>query len=175
MALLVLINVYSKMILGIIIIFISVVIITLIVKYFRDKLNKEKSKISIKESIDLAQIPIITFKEGNKKFNFLLDSGSSDSHISENAASMLNGVIKNVDYTYTSSDNSSSINRIIESTLEYKNEKFKVNLLVNNNLNSSFDTIKSNCGIQLHGILGTNFLEKYKYILDFAKLVVYHK
>ena len=88
---------------------------------------------------------------------------------------MLNGVIKNVDYTYTSSDNSSSINKIIESTLEYKNEKFKVNLLVNNNLNSSFDTIKSNCGIQLHGILGTNFLEKYKYILDFAKLVVYHK
>ena len=105
------------MILGIIIIFISVVVITLIVKYFRDKLNKEKSKISIKESIDLAQIPIITFKEGNKKFNFLLDSGSSDSHISENAASMLNGVIKNVDYTYTSSDNSSSVYLYLTCTL----------------------------------------------------------
>lgn len=163
------------MMLGIIVMLLSVITIAIIINYFENKLNKESSKISIKESMDLAQIPVVTFQEGDLSLNFLLDSGSSESHISKKVADTLIGVPIDADYTYTTSIGAGSISKMIESVLKYKDEEFKINLFINKDLDNSFDTIKKNCGVQLHGILGSNFLKKYKYILDFSKLVAYHK
>lgn len=150
-----------------------VVIFTII--YCRDKVSKEKSKISIKESLELAQLPIITLYEGNNKLNFLLDSGSSHSHICKNIVDKLSGNKHSTDYNFVTASGESSNSEIIKCTLRYKKEFFMVDLFVNEGLIDAFKSVKKECGVQLHGILGTDFLKDHKYILDFAELVAYHK
>lgn len=159
------------------IIIIAVIIIAYVANYyFGNKLSKERALISIKESLDLAQIPIVTFYEGDIKLNFLLDTGSSESHISAEKAKELSGTPINVEYSYTTSNGfADNISSIIEATLEYKKDKFNVNLFVNQGLDSAFKTVKEDCGVQLHGILGSDFLKKYKYVLDYAEMIAYHK
>lgn len=150
-----------------------VVIFTII--YCRDKLIKEKAKISIKESLELTQLPIITLYEGNNKLNFLLDSGSSHSHISKDIIGKLSGEKLLTDYNFVTATGESSNSEAIKCILKYKEESFIVDLFINEGLVAAFDSVKKNCGVQLHGILGTDFLKDHKYILDFAELVAYHK
>ena len=50
-------------------------------------------KMSFKESMDLAEMPVVTFYQGDKKFNFLLDTGSNYSHISKEAAKSIKGTM----------------------------------------------------------------------------------
>lgn len=157
------------------IIVLGVVAVAFIVNHFENKIDKEKAKISIKESMDLAQVPVVTFHEGDIKLNFLLDSGGSHSHISKSAAKKLIGTPIKTDYTYTTSTGSDTTSEMIESVLRYKDEEFKVNLFINEGLDTSFKEVKRDCGVQLHGILGSDFLKEHKYVLDFAELVAYHK
>ena len=39
--------------------------------------RKKSSEISFREAMDLAELPVITFYNGDKKINFLLDTGSN--------------------------------------------------------------------------------------------------
>lgn len=166
---------YENMVLETSIVLLAVVAVGLTANHFESKISREKAKISIKESMDLAQVPVVTFQEGDVKLNFLLDSGGSHSHISKSAAKMLIGTPIDTDYTYTTSTGSDTTSKMIESVLKYKNEEFKVNLFVNEGLDTSFEDVKKECGVQLHGILGADFLKEHKYVLDFAELVAYHK
>jgi hypothetical protein len=43
------------------------------------------------------------------------------------------------------------------------------------NLNDLFNTIKENYGVTVHGILGTNFLDKYNYVIDFKDYKLYRR
>lgn len=157
------------------IVFLIVVAVGLAALYFKDTRYRERDKISIKEAMDLAQVPVITLYDGDMKLNFLLDSGSSHSHISSSIAKQLVGTPVETNYSYTNSTGSDIISKMIESVLKYKNKEFKVNLFVNEGLDTSFEDVKKECGVQLHGILGSDFLKEHKYVLDFAELVAYHK
>lgn len=42
-------------------------------------------------------------------------------------------------------------------------------------MSGAFAQLKSMYGIQIHGILGTSFFQKYRYVLDFAELTAYQK
>ena len=42
-------------------------------------------------------------------------------------------------------------------------------------LDKPFNNIKKESGVTIHGILGNNFFKKYKYVLDFDKLIAYSK
>lgn len=163
------------MILEISVALLAIVVMGFLIAYSRSEISKEKSKISIKESIDLVQIPVLTFQDGDTKLNFILDSGSSHSHISRSAEKIITGTPVNVDYSYTTSMGSDAVSEMVETTLKYKSEEFKVKLFINEGLNSSFEGIKKESGVQLHGILGADFLKEHKYVLDFAELVAYHK
>ena len=41
------------------------------------------------------------------------------------------------------------------------------------NMDSAFRQVKEDSGVQLHGILGSLFFQKYKYVIDFKSLVAY--
>ena len=136
--------------------------------------SKQKSEISIKESMDLSNLPVLTFYEGDIKLNFLLDSGSTESHICGSSAKDLLGTPITIEgYNYLTSTGSDNISKKIDSVLRYKESEFKVSLMVNESLDQAFADVKSNCGVQLHGILGSDFLREHKYVLDFEKLIVY--
>ena len=42
-------------------------------------------------------------------------------------------------------------------------------------MQDALDNRKNDHGVTMVGILGNNFLEKYKYVLDFADFIAYQK
>ena len=130
--------------------------------------------MSIKESLDLVGLPIVTFYQGHNKFNFLLDTGANNSVINESALELVEHNILDIEGTLSGINGIPVKVQYANIHLNYNNTTYDTEFQVTN-MNDAFDTIKAESGIKLVGILGNNFFQKYKYILDFDKLKVYAK
>lgn len=159
-----------------VIIIVVILIIFAVLFYLGDKADKElASQMSFKEAMDLTDLPVVTFYQGDKKINFLLDTGSNDSLINGDA-------VKKLELAYEKTQSISEVYGIggktvvshVNINFEYKNIKFKYNFQVAN-LTPTFDVIKQETGVVIHGILGSCFFKEFKYILDFDKFVAYSK
>lgn len=134
--------------------------------------EKEKTKISFKEGLDLTELPIVTFYQGNKKLHFLLDTGSNISYINKDVLKEIKATdLKSASNTF-GVEGSGIETRHYNIEIGYKDNKF-VEEFGAVNLNAAFSTIEADSGIKLHGIIGNRFFEKYKYILDFKELTAY--
>jgi len=134
--------------------------------------QREKTRISFKEGLDLTELPIVTFICNNKKLHFLLDTGSNISYINK-------GVLKEIphkDIGKVSSvmgiENSGIVAHHYSIDIGYKDNKF-TEVFGAVDLSATFDAMEKENGIRVHGILGSKFFEKYKYILDFKELAAY--
>ena len=160
-------------------IFVTIVVISIALTYLlnlKTELLKYKTQISFKESMDLTELPIITLRHKNVKLNFLLDTGSNDSFISSSAFDMLG--VEGTDYSTGIAGHEGVIalvSKKININLRYKKYKYAAELIVSPTLDESFAALREHNGIQIHGLLGTRFLEEHQYILDFAELVARNK
>lgn len=136
--------------------------------------KKNKSKISFKESMDLTELPVITFINNNVKLNFLLDTGSNNSFINKSILNMLDYKELNGASNIIGFDGNKIKNNICKMKIEYKDYIFDTTFNIAD-LDASFNVIKQEDGVQLHGILGSLFFQKYKYVLDFQSLIAYMK
>ena len=139
-----------------------------------DARKKNQRKMSFRESMDLADMPVVTFYHGDKKFNFLLDTGSNYSHISKEAVKDIDGEIAETKVK-VSGIGEGTTSGICKTTLEYKNAKYNIELHVTDHLTSAFAAIKEETGVQVHGLIGNQFFQQHKYVLDFEELVAYAK
>lgn len=139
----------------------------------RKQIDDKVGKISFRESMDLLELPVVTFVNNGKKLNFLLDTGASYSSINERD---LNGL----SYNYTGETGFGfGVEGVLQEDrgyirmgVKYRNKDYEEEFQVVN-LNSAFDIIKQEYGVNLHGILGNSFFQKYRYVLDFDKLIAY--
>ena len=70
------------MVLEVIGIILAVIILSVIINGVEDYCKQSKRvNMSFKETMDLTGLPIITFKQGENKFNFVLDTGAVSSII----------------------------------------------------------------------------------------------
>lgn len=134
-----------------------------------------KHRMSFRESLDLTSLPVITFYNNGHRLNFILDTGSSTSLINQkdldncefkDCASQYNilGVGANTDEKHGE----------VIMILERNGRVFNSNFVVSD-LSDSFDKIKQHYGIPIHGLLGNNFLKKYRYVIDFNEQTAYIK
>lgn len=152
---------------------ILIILTALVMNIIMDK-KSQKDLMSFKESLDLTDLPIVTFYNNNHKVNFLLDTGSSHSIINQNA--LENIIYHEIDEKSTTFGMEG--NKVDTSTCNieffYKKTKFNSNFTVID-MSRAFDCVKEETGVTIHGILGCKFFEEYGYILDFNNLVAYHK
>lgn len=143
---------------------------------YNEKLTQEhNSKISFKESMDLVDLPIITFMNNGKKLNFLLDTGSTSSHINEKALSGLDfGIISDVSSEFVGAEGNITKVNAIGMQMTYKDMVF-TSLFYRTDLDKAFNYVKKNSGVQIHGLLGSVFFKQYGYVLDFKELKAYIK
>lgn len=145
-----------------------------IVAHFVDLTRKKTSydSMSFRETMDLCELPIVTFMNNGKKLNFLLDTGASKSVIHSGA---LDGL------TYKSLNKSGDIYGIdgkrrdasfINMSIGYKGKDYDEEFQ-SIDMSIPFSNLKADFGVNLHGILSSTFFQKYKYILDFDELVAY--
>ena len=152
----------------------TLIIVLMSVVMIYKVIHKNKTKISFKESMDLTEMPVITFINNNKKLNFLLDTGSNDSYINSS-------ILKDLDFTPLSKSSVMVMANGAKANTEkcrmkifYKNSSFETDFNIFD-MDVAFAAIKTESGVQIHGILGSLFFQKYKYVLDFGSLVAYLK
>lgn len=134
----------------------------------------EHKNMSFMESLKLTGFPIISF-ENNKRFiNLLLDTGSNNSIINTNTLK---------DLIYENLEGNSQVFGLngedqkggyVSLPLGYKGKTYYMECL-SINMEPTFTKMKQQFGVTIHGILGTDFFERYKYVLDFNEMIAYSK
>lgn len=162
------------MILEIVGILLIVIVIAMIINAICDNRKKNDSKISFRESMDLTELPVVTFYNGDKKLNFLLDTGSNISHINSSVIHLLDHTKTDQKTDTIGMEGNKVSNDTCKMTVYYRNQRFEEDFIISD-LNDAFDIIKQENGVQIHGILGSKFFEKYRYVLDFSELIAYIK
>lgn len=165
------------MVLSIIIVIAVVLFIALIINLVEDA-HKEKDNtftyMSFKEALDLVELPIVTFINNGNKVNFLLDTGSNLSYINVTELDRLKFQKNDLNTSIlTASGSQEGLGSII-CKFNYKDMEFEDHLFVND-MSESFNTIKQESGVSIHGILGSNFFTKYQYVFDYESFVAYSK
>lgn len=136
--------------------------------------NRNKVNISFKESMDLTELPIITFYNNNTKLNFILDTGANTSAIDSKCLTNINYKPTNSTVDVIGIEGTPQRVELIDVSLKYKDREYKDTFQVVD-LSKPFSKIKKDTGVNLSGILGNKFFTKYKYILDFDNLIAYSK
>ena len=143
-------------------------------KWLSKLVAPKKVIMSFREGMNLTELPIITLYQGDKKLNFLLDTGSNNSIIDKS-------VIKDLEYKTTESQSDlSGLGAvktrvpIYEITLNHDDQYYTYQYLIAD-MKGPFDDIKNSTGVTLHGILGSKFFDEFRYVLDFVKMIAYSK
>lgn len=159
------------MIYSIISIILMLIILTLIIYNY---LTGYKKVMSFKESLDLTELIIITAYQNNKKLNFLLDSGATDSAINIRELKHLKYEEMKEVNVFFGIDGEQSYSKMVNLQFTINDKSYDTIFQVVD-MSQALDLIKQESGVTIHGILGNKFFKKYKYILDYNKLAVYKK
>lgn len=123
-----------------------------------------------KTSLELVGLPIIVFYQNGKKYNFLLDTGSNVSYINK-SSSLVKSAPINKD-TFISANGGETDCEISNIVLNHGEKKYN-HLVRVADLTSAFINIKESYGVTLSGIIGCDFMEAYKYCIDFKEMIAY--
>lgn len=159
------------MVIGIVLIITALIIISIAVKRH---IVKGHSTVSFAEAMDLVDLPIITVQNNNTKINLLLDTGSNSSYISPGVLNSLK--YDEIDLTNTTIGfgGSSTHSKGCNMKIKYKKLTFEDTFIIMQS-DDVFTAIKQECGVQVHGILGSKFFDRYSYVIDFSDLTAYIK
>lgn len=161
------------MILNLIIIVLVVLVLAVIANVISD-VNKKGSQISFKESMDLTELPVVTFYNKGRKVNFLLDTGSNVSYINSSILPNLFYKELNKEMETIGIEGNQKNEKFCEMNIEYKKNTFTEEFCISN-LDKAFNLIKQESGVTICGILGSLFFQKYEYVLDFKDQIIYIK
>lgn len=133
---------------------------------------KGKDVMSFKQSMELCDLPIVTFYIGEKKLNFVLDTGCIQSILD---ADVIDKCKLNINYTKKvfevwGANGKGSTDKMGILELYYNDKKFEETFICSSTIKYTFSYLKQNKGVTVHGLLGSNFFNKYRYTLDFKKL-----
>lgn len=151
-------------------------VVTLIILYriIRNNHRKEGTKISFKEAMELTELPVVTFYNNKQKLNFLLDTGSNDSHIDKGILNTLDYIPLGMSRPVITVGMQPIHAECCDMVISNKNQNFSSRFNITD-LHDAFKAIKNESGVQMHGILGSTFFQSYKYVLDFDELIAYLK
>lgn len=154
--------------------FITCAVIVTMAALIRKYSKRYKSAISFRESLDLTGLPVITFNQGKNKFNFLLDTGATNSVINENQ-------LPNIKHTILEGTQCEvyGIEGNVQ-TVPFVNINFTRDMKYTGNfqvvdMTAAFDSVKAETGVTIVGILGNDFFQNYKYVLDYNTMIAYSK
>lgn len=158
----------------VLVIMMLLIILSIISYYIVKQARIRRYTLSFKDAMDLVELPVVTFYHGKKKLNFLLDTGSSESII--NSSSLDKLIYTELDYQkpLMGMEGNVCMNKTITTIISYSGLKFD-HPFIAANMSEAFGKIKEETGVTIHGILGSDFFSRYKYVLDFDKLVFYKK
>lgn len=159
---------------GIVVSILALIIVGAVVYYiFKREVIKGRS-LSFSSSMDLVELPVVTFYSGHRKLNMLLDTGSSECILNSEVLDSLVYEEKEYQKPIMGMEGNVVMNKVVTTTISYSGLKFN-HTFIAVDMSSAFGKIKEESGVTIHGILGSDFFSRYKYVLDFDKLMFYKK
>ena len=131
-----------------------------------------KKNMSFIESINLTGLPIITFHNNGHPINMVLDTGSNVCIINSNILQDLKYEIGEEHTGVMGLNGEAEAGNTVFLPLTYKDWEFDFECWATD-IGDMVATMKKEYGVTIHGLLGTGFFQKYKYILDFNSMVAY--
>jgi hypothetical protein len=131
--------------------------------------NKANYTFPFEESMDTVKLPIISFEHKGKIVNFIIDSGSTHSIIEKNYIE---------EFEYMTATNAKGYVRGINGE-KVETTLARVELVKNGHIFSDVfqvlpvPTLKiqeQKHGIKIHGLLGSQFLKKYRFLINYKYL-----
>lgn len=119
-------------------------------------------------------LPIISLLSNEKVLNFIIDSGSNISHLCIDYLQGIDIETENGNILVEGLGNKPSMGNLI-GNLKLRDPlgaKYEVDVLVSDSLASTAKSIEEKTGVQIHGLLGTDFLQKYGCVVNFNSLKV---
>lgn len=160
------------LIFDIIFVIVLVSICAILAHFVCDKRKPNLNKMSFRETMDLTGLPIITFKQGENKLNFVLDTGAFSSLLDVRILDTIKYTpLEGTSIGYGIDGKEHTMERV-GVVLSYKDREYSDAFRVLD-MSKSFDSLKKDYGVTVHGLLSSSFFERYKYILDYNELVAY--
>lgn len=142
------------------------------------KLEKKRLRdttvMSIRESLYLVGLPIVTFTIDSVRYNFILDTGANVSTIDSNIVQFIKHEKTGETDVVYGIDGNPNESEYLNIALEYNNNEY-TELFQATDMSASLERVKQDSGISVAGLIGNSFFQKYKYIIDFNSLKVYSK
>ena len=160
-----------------IIIFLALVAWTVWLLYREYKKEHERQELAKKnmsfiESINLTGLPIITFHNNGHPVNMVLDTGSNVCIINKNVLTDFKYEVGEEHVGVIGLNGEAEAGDTVILPLTYKDWEFDFECWATD-LSEMVSSMKKEYGVTIHGLLGTGFFQKYKYILDFNSMVAY--
>ena len=146
----------------------------MIKKIIHKFLNIHPDAMSFQNSIDLAELPVVTFRQGDKKINFLLDTGSNNCVIDSNILKSIDHKMLDVETNILGLEGNAQKTGVCTIKMSYKDKEYEYPYVIQD-MSAAFDSIKKETGVTVNGMLGSKFFNEFKYVLDFDELIAYSK
>lgn len=152
----------------------SAALIIIIEELIRRYCKKYKRAISFRDALDLTGLPVITFHQNKERFNLLLDTGATNSVINENFLSNIkHDVVEGVESMVYGIEG--NVQMVKFAHIEFfRDIKYSGDFQIVD-MSAAFDAVKAETGVTIVGILGNDFFQKYKYVLDYNTMIAYPK
>lgn len=120
-------------------------------------------------------LPLIPVQVGEHTMLFLIDTGATHSIIDESISSHLDSCfvhqIPNKTIQISGIEDTEKQGSIYELTFKIDDQRYIQEFVTNSLIEASSEMMK-NSGLQIHGILGTDFLFKNQWIIDFENIEI---
>lgn len=128
---------------------------------------------SLYHGINQTKLPIIVVEIENKHLCFILDTGSTCCLIDSNVVEYFKDIITPVgNYCISGIDGTRYKVDVIILPFNFEGYTYKTKFCVQP-LSDAFKGIEEESGIQVHGLLGTDFLIDNKWMIDFKELKIH--
>ena len=118
------------------------------------------------------KLPIIPVEIKGKYLCFIIDTGSSCCLIDSNVVEYFKDIVNTVgDYNISGIDGTKHKVDLVILPFTFEGQAYSQRFCVKSLLDA-FEGIETESGIQIYGILGTDFLIENKWIIDFDKLII---
>lgn len=146
----------------------------MIKKIIHKFLNIHPDAMSFQNSMDLAELPVVTFRQGDRKINFLLDTGSNNCVIDSNILKSIDYKMLDVETNILGLEGNAQKTGVCTIKMSYKDKEYEYPYVIQD-MSAAFDSIKKETGVTVNGMLGSKFFNEFKYVLDFDELIAYSK
>ena len=161
-------------ILEVLIMLVAVFVIATIINGVEDYHTKNSLiRLSFIDTMGRLKLPIVSLTNNGQSFNFLIDTGATLSVIDSNALGKL--AYTKVETTGNAYGVDGNIVPVEYARIELNHEKTKFVDEFQIMRVDAFDNIKESDKIEIVGILGSTFLERYNFVIDYKDLIIYVK